>query len=282
MTCARCPSPSTTSARIAGKVYPLCPSCERPLVAHITSTPTMTVDAMQTPFPIWSRGHLFKVMACGEAWHPSWWSFMDEIETRELWWHIKPGDVVADVGADFGSYTLSALAQGAARVHAWSPPFKHPTMAIECDTLARSAHMNGWLDKLELHPTGLWEKPGFLAAFDGPRKAQYHYSPHGALIAIQREPGNCATFPVNTLDARRLSKLDWLKIDTECCEFEVLNGAMQTIMRCHPAVLLEHHYHIDPDCETKCAALLSTLGYKQDGETRPHGMVAHSLYRFAG
>ncbi len=280
MTCARCPSPSTTSARIAGKVYPLCPSCERPLVAHITSTPTMTVDAMQTPFPVLSRGHVYKIMACGESFHPSWWSFQDEQEVRELWWHIKPGDVVADVGADFGSYTLSALAQGAAMVYAWSPPFKHPTQPIECMTLAASAQLNGWADRLQLHSTGLWDKPGLLAAFDGPRKAKFCATAAEQMAAIQGQPGNCAIFPVGKLDALNLPKLDWLKSDTECCEFEVLNGGMQTIMRCHPAILLEHHYHIDPDCETKCAALLGTLGYKQDGETRPHGMVAHSLYRF--
>jgi FkbM family methyltransferase len=279
MTCHRCPSPEATTITLGGIVYPLCASCARPLVAHLTSTPTMTVDAMQTPFPILSRGHEFRVMACGEMWHPSWWSFQDEIETRELWWHIKPGDVVADVGADFGSYTLSALAQGASRVFAWSPPFKHPTNPVEAHTLASSANLNGWLDRLSLSAGGLWSEPGYLAAFDGPRKAKFFASKGEAAACIAGQPGNCATFHVSTLDSMRLEKLDWLKVDTEGCELEILVGGRETIRRCTPDILLEHHYHIDPDCEKKCEQLLRALDYVQVGETRPHGMVAHSLYQ---
>lgn len=279
MTCARCLSPETTTARIAGKLYPLCSSCERPLVAHITSTPTMSLDAIQTPFPVVSRGKVFKVMACGEAWHPSWWSFMAELEIREEWWQIKPGDIVADVGADFGSYTLSALAQGARQVHAWSPPFKHPSLAIECRTLRASAALNGW-QGLSANEGGLWSEEGYLAAFDGPRPAQFFKTKAEAEAAIKDQPGNCASFKVWSLDSCKLQRLDWLKIDTEGCELAILDGSRDTIARCHPAVILEHHYHIDPKCEVKCTAFLEERGYVQIGLTRPDGAVAHSLYRW--
>jgi FkbM family methyltransferase len=238
----------------------------------------MTVAAMTTPFPVLSRGKSFKVLACPEMWHPSWWSFNDEVETRELWWRVLPGDAVLDVGADFGSYALSALAQGAAHVHAWSPPFKRPTEAIECATLTASAGLNGWTERLTCLPTGLWSKPGFLAAFDGPRNAEFFPTLEGALARINGESGHCAAFEVGTLDALGIAKADWLKIDTEGCELAVLTGGIETIKRCRPIVLLEQHYHLDADCEKKADAFLAELGYEKVG-TRPHYTIAHSLYR---
>lgn len=281
MNCCRCPgrvSPESPYLTANGQTYRFCSTCAPAAIGHATSTHTMTTEAIQTPFPVLSHGHVFKIYACGESYHPSWWSFLDELETRELWWHIKPGDVVADVGAEFGSYTLSALAQGAAMVYAWSPPFKVPGHAIECETLARSAELNGWAT-LAPCSTGLWSEPGFLAAFDGPRMPRHFKTMREAEAATQGQPGHCAAFPVHALDQLDL-RLDWLKIDTEGAELHVLRGAEATIARCHPTIMLEHHFHIDPNCERDCSAWLAARGYVQDGATRPHGSVAHSLYRW--
>ena len=279
--CSRCKQPAAFQVTIGigpgMESYAACPTCAQPIRAHLTATPTMRADVMTTPFPVFSRGHAFKVYAAAEMWSPSWWSFMDEVETRELWWHIKPGDVVLDVGADFGSYALSALAQGAERVWAWSPPFKHPSIAIECETMVRSANLNGWGPHLSAYASGLWSRNGFLAAFDGPRMAEFFDTAEGAKERIAGEPGNCASFPVSTIDSAGFPKIDWLKVDTENCELDILQGGAETIARCRPRVLLEHHYHIDPQCEVKCDEFLLSRGYKKIG-TRPHGQVAHSLY----
>jgi FkbM family methyltransferase len=285
--CTRCSSPLTEGHGLArlddfwsnwDARAELCKPCFGVMRAALSGLHTITTEAMQTPFPVLSRGKMFKVLAAGEMWHPSWWSFMDEVETRELWWHILPGDIVLDVGADFGSYALSALAQGAAHVRAWSPPFKRPTEAIECATLIASANLNGWADRLTCEPTGLWSEPGFLAAFDGPRNAEFYPTLEAALARIKDESGHCAAFPVGTLDALGIAKADWLKIDTEGCELDILRGGAETIARCRPIVLLEQHYHLDPDCEKKADEFLAALNYEKVG-TRPHHTIAHSLYR---
>ena len=278
MKCTRCLSASDGDCIIRGKVYPLCRSCAQPVVAHITSTPTMTREAISTPYPIVSRGKVFQIMACGaEAWHPSFWSFSDELETRELWWDIKPGDVVADVGADFGSYTLSALAQGAAHVFAWSPPFKVPNYPIECETMARSAQLNGWENytRLSLFASGLWSCAGWLACRDWSEGSSYFQTEEEA----SAHAPNGVVFEVQPLDALNIQKLDWLKCDAEGAELEILKGATGTLRRCKPAVMLENHVHIDPDCDAKCREFLAGLGYAQVGETRPHHSISHSLYR---
>lgn len=275
--CSRCNQPNATPVNIGPEPYFACPTCAQPIRAHLTAIPTMRADVMTTPFPVFSRGHAFKVYTASEMWHPSWWSFMDEVETRELWWHINPGDVVLDVGADFGSYALSALAQGAAHVYAWSPPFKHPSEPVECQTMARSALLNGWNNRLSAIPEGCWSSEGALAAFDGPRPAEFFRTVVEAQARIQGAPGNCAAFGVQAIDVLKLDRVDWIKIDTEGCELEILTGASDTIQRHRPKILIEHHYHIDPNCEVDCDAFLEWRGYKKQG-TMPHGQVAHSLY----
>ena len=241
------------------------------------------------------RGKPFTVACCDVQWHPSNWSFQDEVEVRDRWWTVKEGDVVLDVGGDFGSYALTALAAGARRVVSWSPPFKRPDYALECLTMRASAELNGWGGMLDARPSGLWREPGHLAAFDGPRPAVFCGRAEDALRAIEGQGGHVSTFPVDSIDRQHFGECDWLfqphllgvekehaasvwlKIDTEGCELAILEGGEQTIDRLRPRIILEHHYHIDPQCEPKCDVFLGRLGYYKVG-TVPHGAVAHSLY----
>jgi FkbM family methyltransferase len=240
-------------------------------------THTFTLEALTTPIQMHSHRKVFNILCCPEMWHPSWWSFLDELGTREAWWNIRPGDVVLDVGADFGSYTLSALAMGASLVYAWSPPFKLPLEPIECATMARSYDANQFEGQLLALSSGLYDRAGWLAAFDGPRSAQFHETRDAALAAIEGAEGHCAVFPVDTLDSCDVPNVDWLKIDTEGCELAILRGGIETIKRFRPVIILENHTHLDPDCEEKCTTFLAALDYEKLG-TRPHHSISHSLF----
>lgn len=235
-------------------------------------------NAASTPLQMHSRGKVFNILACPEMWHPSWWSFLDELETREQWWHIEPGQVVLDVGADYGSYTLSALAQGASLVWAWSPPFKEPSRPVEAMTMAKSIDANGWASRVKLCTSGLWRDEGWLAAFDGPRMAQFFKTQSEALACIEGQDGHCATFPVAPLDAYGIQRVDWVKIDAEGAELAILEGGRETIKRWRPNILFENHVHLDPDCEARCRTFLEELGYFHVG-TRPHHSISHTLMK---
>jgi FkbM family methyltransferase len=240
-------------------------------------TYTYTLEAMTTPMQMHSHGKVFNIMACPEMWHSSWWSFLDELETRERWWNIQPGQHVLDVGADYGSYSLSALAMGAASVIAWSPPFKLPRYPLEAAAMCLSAERNEWAKRLHVTPSGLYDREGWLAAFDGPRNAQWFDTMEGAELCIKGQEGHCAVFPVATLDSYNLDRADWLKIDTEGCELPILQGGIETIKRCRPTIILENHVHLDPLCEEKCTEFLEAIGYEKLG-TRPHHSISHSLF----
>jgi FkbM family methyltransferase len=246
-----------------------------PLIA--LDTYRFTPDAIDSVQEFSHRGNKFKVCCASESgYHPSYWSHCDEVENREsLWGPFAVGDFVADVGADFGSYTLPALAAGAIVV-AWSPPFKLENEPFEANVLRKSIAENGWEDAATVLTTGLWSRPGWFAAFDGPRMGQWFATEGKARDCIKGQPGHCAVFQVDTLDALG-EECDWLKIDAEGAELDILHGGQWTIGRCHPRILLEHHYHLDPACEQKCDAFLAGLGYTKVARY-PHHSVAHSLY----
>lgn len=204
--------------------------------------------------------------------HASWWSLTDEYEVQHKWWHINSGDVVIDVGAAFGSYTLPALAMGAARVIAWTPEV--------ADVLAGNLHLNGWHERTDLFTRGLWSKPGWLAVWAWPHLvgAQFFDEKPAAL------PENASTmFQVTTMDEAlaplKLERLDWLKMDVEGCEIEVLRGAQQTVRRHAPKLFIENHLFRDAEMKEKFGKLLNEIrpGYVEVGTVR-HYTVSHTLW----
>lgn len=242
-------------------------------------THTMTVEAATCQLTMLCRGKTFEILAVPEMWHPSWWSFMDELATREKFWHVNPGDIVLDVGGDYGSYALSALAQGADHVYSWSPPFKVRDNPVEAGVMLRSAAINGWgPDQITIFNTGLWSQNGWLAAFDGPRLPQWFATSVEADACIEGQPGHVASFAVSKLDLARMPRVDLIKIDAEGAELDILEGSEQTIIRCRPrGILLENHTHLDPDCVAKCSEFLAAVGYRLV-ETLPHHTISHSYY----
>ena len=219
-------------------------------------------------------------IVCNEApGHPSWWSHMDEFTTRDLWWKVKKDQEVLDIGADWGSYTLAALACGA-HVIAWSPPFK-AAAPIEAYGISLSAWENGFENRLQVVTSGLWSERGWLASMDGMRKPAFYKKRDTAMMVIQEQPGYCSVLPVQRLDDFTGSYVfpDWIKIDTEGCELEVLKGAVETLKKARPRIFVENHPHVLPDAEKVVEEFLLSLklGYEKVG-TRPHYMVSHSLY----
>ena len=185
-------------------------------------------------------------------------TFADEQEVRDTWWHIEPGQVVIDVGAGMGSYTLPACALGAAQVIAFCP--QQPDLNL----LRANVALNGF-HQCKILDTGLADEPGYIGVVGD----RMHFS-------VNPVPGG---FPVSSLDAHLLTldRLDWIKIDVEGFEREVLWGAEQTIRQYRPTLLVEYHLFMDPSIELQCRHTLKTFGYT--GTLRRHHAIAHGLYR---
>lgn len=192
--------------------------------------------------------------------HGSWWSMEDEQNVRDRHWHPKPGEVVLDVGAAFGSYALPALALGA-RVVAFSP--------ADPDTQLLVAN-------LDLNPEFA---DRFSLSRDGIADRDCWFDPARSVYAEQ--PGDATWLRCRSLDSwlaeNPLDRVDLIKLDVEGAELDALRGAEGLIRRFRPRILVECHNFHRPMSEPVIAFVQSLgLGYRV--EIHPHGGVAHAFF----
>lgn len=208
----------------------------------------------------------------------SWFTHIDEHAARERFWsRIQPGDVVMDVGAASGSYTLPALARGAAHVYAFSPE-QNGVDDLSTEILLLSLDVNGWRGRCSILPFGLWSATGWLVAHEYDRMPEF-FPPETEELPER-------AMAVTTLDVvdramLNLERLDWIKIDVEGAEVDVLRGAEAVLSELRPRILVEAHLFKNASMEDRIAEVLEPLGYKAT-ERLPHMyVVSHTLYECA-
>lgn len=157
---------------------------------------------------------------------PEWLlsSFELEHRLRQEWWTIKPWDVVVDVGAAYGSYTLTALAQGAELVIAYEP------VAEGLFDLCTNLALNNWSSRVIVLP--------FLAGRQEGEAHNFYPDSHSALP--KGFPSSRLVLPVDKA-CSGLDRVDWIKVDVEGAEVEVLMGARETIIKHKPTIIVEYH-----------------------------------------
>lgn len=206
------------------------------------------------------------------------YSFIDESDVRDELWDVQPGDHVVDLGSSFGSYTLGALACGAASAICLNPN------DFEQDLLLASLKLNGWESRVVQVRKGIWSRSGYLSDEDqGFRETL----PDGAAdFKIGRTADGKYTqlFPVHTLDSLALSPLAGerviMKVDLEGAEAEIFKGAASFMSRFAPAfILVEKHRFKGPHIAEACIRDLDALGYglKSDRLFCTH-QISHAVF----
>jgi FkbM family methyltransferase len=172
----------------------------------------------------------------------------DELSIREKYWtNITQGQVVIDVGACFGLYTMSALAQGAS-VISFEPNKEF------LDILSESVSMNSEFDgKYIGHNAVLWNSNEYPKDLD-----------HSVSDWCKKS----SPFYTTTLDdiTKNFERVDIVKIDVEGAELGVLQGAQETIKKHHPFFLIEDHTGLYDYCtihntNATIVAMLKSYGY---------------------
>lgn len=147
--------------------------------------------------------------------------FFDGYEKEQTVWFekcLKNGDVVIDVGANFGYYTTlaSVLVGNSGRVIAFEPsPLAYDSM--------RDMILNSESQNIELINGGLGSKKEFVDLYLP--HADNLYSPS----MFQSDPSfSKIKVPIDTLDdfatENNVTKIDLIKIDVEGNELEVIRG----------------------------------------------------------
>lgn len=144
--------------------------------------------------------------------------------------HLTPGATFVDVGANVGYHTV--IAAGVV-----GPTGR--VIAVEANPenarlLKRSVTLNGF-EHVDVLPIA-------LAASWGSLEFGSHIGSNGGFVdsgADHRAEGRATIVPTMPLDALELGALDVIKIDVEGAEALVLDGALTTIQRCRPTMIVE-------------------------------------------
>lgn len=165
---------------------------------------------------------------------------------------LRPGATVYDIGANVGFVTLLAarLVGPTGRVIAFEP------VPENVAAIRHNLALNG-IDWAEVVETAVAEKPGSatlilsdVSAFS--RLATVNV-PTGARGQIEVGVTSVDEF----LAAGLAPPPDFVKIDVEGAELEVVRGMRQTLADHHPTIMCEVH-----DVQAEYAALVASLGYE--------------------
>lgn len=147
---------------------------------------------------------------------------------------LRPGNVVFDVGAHIGTYTLIALQKVGdnGRIVAYEPH------AFTRKYLKQHLDWNGGLERTTVRGLCCGVSEGMADFYCRPDQAE------GINSLIPTEGFEKKTVPVSTID-REVEVLRMIptliKIDVEGAEWDVLKGATQTIAKYHPIIFLSLH-----------------------------------------
>lgn len=140
----------------------------------------------------------------------------------DKYWHVREGDVVFDIGACNGLYTLPSCALGAF-VYAIEP--NEPSCVVIEYLLA----LNGFTGRCTVVRAAFSNKEG----------------DHPAALQACADPFFLGDPAITTLDNAvallNVPKVDWIKIDVEGGELLVVEGGLETIKKHRPVVIIEDH-----------------------------------------
>jgi FkbM family methyltransferase len=190
--------------------------------------------------------------------------------TASLLGHLRPGDVVADVGAHIGVHALAVARRlrrlGGGTVLAFEP-------AADSVAALRAAAMRNALD-VEVHEVACSDGPGRLPLFADERYSVFDAGVRSLHGGGQRVGEVTALRFDDWAADRRLSRLDVLKLDVEGHEAPALSGMRHTLARLRPRAL---YVEIKDDStgravtpDERLRELLTDLGYRTTGRTFDH------------
>lgn len=180
--------------------------------------------------------HVYKFRNKSIPMHTAGWYFHSEEIMRHFHWKVAPDEVVIDVGACFGSYTITALLQGAF-VEAFEP---HPLLYTE---LCHNVSINKLSARFHPVNKAVWSESGKILDLPQYDLAMVKPEAHAGQPMLK-----VMTVALDEYE-NELSRLDWIKIDVEGAEIEVLKGAAKLIEKFNPKILVEWHADRNDDPE---------------------------------
>ena len=164
---------------------------------------------------------------------------------EELQPYIKKNAVILDIGANIGNHSVYwAVRSNAKKIYSFEPI--KDTFKI----LKKNVEINNLINKIKIFNIGLSNKKinGSISFFD--------FTNIGGTHVKQDSNGNLL---LDKLDNIKIEEdtVDFVKIDVEGHELEVLQGARETLLKYKPTIFVESF----PDKKPKVHKFLTNLGY---------------------
>ena len=145
--------------------------------------------------------------------------------------HISERDVALDCGGHVGIWS-KRLSFYFNTVFAFEPIPKH----IECHKVNCTAS-NIFLHEVALSDTETTLNMKMGTGRNSGRSTLEYKS------KLVKGDNSIISVSTKTLDSFKLPKVDFMKIDVEKHEVKLLNGAIETLVRCKPIIFIEDHNH---------------------------------------
>lgn len=222
----------------------------------------MDILTGKTPYGIfsyWKGDGIGNSIAGGHFWEP----FL-----RPIFDGIKAGDVIVDVGANIGWYTIYAARRGA-YVYAFEP------CPEVFGLLKKNVEQNSLSHQVSLLPLALYSRCESMVAKElGPENPAHQVFVNGGIDTSQCANSGSFALKVGTegisrqyavpLDSLHLSP-NLIKVDAEGLDLEIMQGAVDTIRRCQPTLCYEY-LGPNPEKEPERLAAFNTfindIGYE--------------------
>ena len=185
-----------------------------------------------------------------------WWQSESDLMSP----YVHPGDVALDVGANLGfmSGILSNLTGATGQVYSFEPSPQTYTKLLE------TVRVNNYSNVTTYNMgCGLSEQTMTLYCPQTSGNASLH--PSAAMQKLDLKQQTVRVIKLDDFLAQKLDRLNFIKIDTEGFELEVLSGAVELIQRFKPVIYIELG-SLYPASSEKAVSLLRDLGYTFDRE----------------
>ena len=182
----------------------------------------------------------------GSSNHGCWLGSYEQEKVAEFSRRVQPGDVVFDIGAHVGYYTLLAahLVGPRGRVVAFEP------LPANLEILRQHLRLNK-VTNVEVVAAALSDRAGTASFAVAADRSMGSLADHGELEVR-----------VEVLDqllaSGRLPAPDCIKIDVEGAEYRLLSGARECLARHRPQLFLATH---GAEVHRSCCTLLTAAGY---------------------
>lgn len=158
--------------------------------------------------------------------------------------YLKDNAIILDVGANVGSHTVYwALERNAKKIYSFEP------LEQTFEILSTNIELNNLKEKVQLFPIGLSNE-------ECKAKVKIFWERNvGGTTFMKSEDGGYDFRPLDNIEIPE--KIDLIKIDVEGHEVEMLEGAVQTIIKNKPILVIESFTH-----RNEVENILFPLGYK--------------------